>query len=209
MSAAMSKKKGAKKSEPDGKPKRVPYRPTPPKTWKIMRMPKDLKQQLDALLSDGTFHSSLQLAKWLKDNGFEISHRSIRQYRHDFERRLDAVRLATQQARIVCKQFKNDDAEMQTALLRLVQTRLFEVLTVANEEETSQVERRSPTIAAVNIAALARTVSGLVKAETEHRKWAEHAREGVAAVEKKVEEARTKGLSKDAADQIKAVLMEI
>jgi hypothetical protein len=149
------------------------------------------------------------LAKWLKDNGFEISHRSIRQYRHDFERRLDAVRLATQQARIVCKQFKNDDAEMQTALLRLVQTRLFEVLTVANEEETSQVERRSPTIAAVNIAALARTVSGLVKAETEHRKWAEHAREGVAAVEKKVEEARTKGLSKDAADQIKAVLMEI
>ncbi len=61
----------------------------------------------------------------------------------------------------------------------------------------------------MNIAALARTVSGLVKAETEHRKWAERARAGVAAVEKKVEEARTKGLSKDAADQIKAVLMEI
>ena len=61
----------------------------------------------------------------------------------------------------------------------------------------------------MNIAALARTVSGLVKAETDHQKWAEHARAGVAAVEKKVEEARTKGLSKDAADQIKAVLMEI
>jgi hypothetical protein len=52
-------------------------------------------------------------------------------------------------------------------------------------------------------------VSGLARAETEHRKWAERAREGVAAVEQKVEEARTKGLSKDAADQIKAVLMEI
>lgn len=205
----MKDKKRRKKSEPGGKPKRVPYRPTPPKTWKIKRMPKDLKQQLDALLSDGTFHSSLQLAKWLKDNGFEISHRSIRQYRHDFERRLDSVRLATEQARIVCEQFKDDDTQMQTALLRLVQTRLFEVLVVANENEKGRVKRRSPTIAAVNIAALARTVSGLVKAETEHQKWTERARAGMAAVEQKVEEARAKGLSKDAADQIKAVLMEI
>ena len=75
----MKDKKRAKKSEPGGKPKRVPYRPTPPKTWKIKRMPKDLKEQLDKLLSEGTMHSSRQLAKWLKDNGFEISHRGIRQ----------------------------------------------------------------------------------------------------------------------------------
>jgi hypothetical protein len=34
-------------------------------------------------------------------------------------------------------------------------------------------------------------------------------RAGVAAVAQKVEEARNKGLSKEAADQIKAVLMEI
>ena len=74
----MKDKKRAKKSEPGGKPKRVPYRPTPPKTWKIKRMPKDLKEQLDKLLSEGTMHSSRQLAKWLKDNGFEISHRCIR-----------------------------------------------------------------------------------------------------------------------------------
>ncbi|MGB3551701.1 MAG: phage protein Gp27 family protein [Candidatus Binatus sp.] len=204
----MSKKKAAKKSEPDGKPKRVPYRPTPPKTWKIKRMPKDLKEQLDKLLSESKMHTSRQLSKWLKDNGFEISHRCIDEYRHNFERQLDSVRLATEQARIVCEQFKDDDAQMQSALMRLVQTRLFEVLVVANEKETNRRKRTSP-VAAVNIAALARTVSGLVKAETDHQKWAEHARAGVAAVEQKVEEARTKGLSKDAADQIKAVLMEI
>jgi hypothetical protein len=52
-------------------------------------------------------------------------------------------------------------------------------------------------------------VSGLAKTETEHRRWIERARANVATVEKKVEEARAKGLSKDAADQIKAVLMEI
>jgi hypothetical protein len=151
----------------------------------------------------------LQLRKWLGDNGFEISRRCIDDYRHNFERRLDSVRLASEQARIVCDQFKGDDAQMQSALMRLVQTRLFEVLVVANEKETSSKKRTSPTVAAVNVAALARCVSGLVKAETEHRRLVEHMRAGVAAAEQKVEEARAKGLSKDAAQQIKAVLMEI
>ncbi|MGA8640767.1 phage protein Gp27 family protein [Candidatus Binatus sp.] len=205
----MKKEKDGKKENTDGHPKRVPYQPLPPKTWKIKRMARDLKEQLDALLREGTMHTSLQLQKWLADNGFEISRRCIDDYRHNFERQLDSVRLATEQARMVCEQFKGDDAQMQGALLRLVQTRLFEILVVAKEKETSRKKRTSPTVAAVNVGALARCVSGLVKAETEHQKWAEHMRAGVAAVAQKVEEARDKGLSKEAADQIKAVLMEI
>ncbi len=173
----------------------------------MKRMPRDLKDQLDALMSDGAAHTSQQLAKWLGDNGFEISTRSIRQYGENFDRRLDAIRMATEQARIVCKQFKNDDAKMQTALLRLVQTQLFQMLSISNGEGSGK--RRAPAVAPVNIGALARCVSGMARVESEQQKWAERARAKVAAVEKKVEEARTKGLSKDAADQIKAVLMEI
>ncbi len=204
----MSKKKAAKKSEPGGKPKRVPLGEAPAKGWKMRRMPRDLKQQLDAVIADGRFHTSQQLAKWLADNGFEISARTINRYGQNFEQRLDAIRMATEQARIVCEQFKDDDAQMQTALLRLVQTQLFEVLSVANEKPGHRKRAGAP-IAPVNVAALARCVSGLAKTETEHQKWAERARAKVAAVEKKVEEARTKGLSTDAADQIRAVLMEI
>jgi len=209
VSAAMSKKKAAKKSEPDGKPKRVPIDPIPFKTWKIKKLPPDLKEQLDKMLTEGTLHSCRQLSKWLGDNGFEISHAAIHKYGQKFERRLDAVRMAAEQARIVCEQFQGDDAQMQSALMRLVQTQLFEVLAVSNEKEPGTAGKGGATVAPVNLGALARTVSGLARAETEHRKWAERAREGVAAVEQKVEEARTKGLSKDAADQIKAVLMEI
>ncbi len=80
------------------------------------------------MLSEGTLHSCRQLAKWLGDNGFEISHAAIHKYGQKFERRLDAMRMATEQARIVCEQFKGDDEQMQSALMRLVQTRLFEVL---------------------------------------------------------------------------------
>jgi len=203
----MRKKKAAKKSEPGGKPKRVPLAEAPATGWKMRRMPRDLKQQLDALMADGRFHTSQQLAKWLADNGFEISARTINRYGQNFEQRLDAIRMATEQARIVCEQFKDDDAQMQTALLRLVQTQLFQVLAVSKEEGGAR--RRDATIAPVNIGALARCVSGLAKTETEQQKWAERARAKVAAVEQKVEEARAKGLSTDAADQIRAVLMEI
>ena len=201
----MKKKKLAKKNEPVH-PERVPFRGVPAKTWKIKRMPRDLKKELDALMSDGSQHTSQQLAKWLRDNGFEISSRSLRQYREDFEQRLDSVRLATEQARIVCEQFKDDDPAMQTALMRLVQTQLFQVLAASNGEGATNVR---PEIAPINIGALARCVSNLIKAESDHQKWADRARARVATAEKKVEEATTKGLSKTAAQQIKAVLMEI
>jgi hypothetical protein len=93
-----------------------------------------------------------------------------------------------------------------------VQTRLFEVLTAANEVGQGSANEEGATVATVapvNITALARSVSGLVRAESEHRRWAERARAGVAEAEKKVDEAQAKGLSKDAAAQIKAVLLEI
>ena len=205
----MGEKKRAKKSGAGGKPKRVPIDPIPFKTWKIKKLPPDLKEQLDQMLTEGTLHSCRQLSKWLGDNGFEISARTINRYGQNFERRLEAVRMATEQARIVCEQFKGDDTQMQTALLRLVQTHLFEVLSVANEDPNQGKRSDAPIVAPVNISALARTVSGLAKAETEHRKFAERMRARVAAVGQKVEEARAKGLSPDAADQIRAVLLEI
>jgi hypothetical protein len=133
-------------------------------------LPPDLKEELDRMLTEGTLHSCRQLAKWLGDNGFEISHAAIHKYGQKFERRLDSVRIATEQARIVCEQFKDDDKQMQNALMRLVQTRLFEVLSAANETETGDANAEEATVAPVNVTALARSVSGLARAETEHRK---------------------------------------
>ena len=188
---------------------------------KIRRLPEHLKIELDRRLSTGTFRSWRNLSKWFADNGYEISHAALHKYGQKFDRRLDSIRLATEQARIVCEQFKDDDVQMQSALLRLVQTRLFEVLSAVNEKpkrvrkkkgggegvevESVEVEKVAP----VNLTALARSVSGLVKAETENRKWAEHVREAVATAKKTIDESKGKGLSPNVADQIRAVLMEV
>ena len=208
-SSSPLKGEGENGEETDGRPVRVPIDPIPLHAGKIRRLPPDLKEELDQMLTAGRLHSCRQLAKWLGDNGFEISHAAIHKYGQKFERKLQAVRMATEQARIVCEQFDGDDEQMRSALMRLVQTNLFEVLVAVKETEKGGAVEEGATIAPVNLTALARSVSGLARAETEHRKWAERARAGVAEAGRKVEEAREKGLSKDAAEQIKSILMEI
>jgi len=169
-----------------------------------------LKSELDRRLAEGTFRSFRILSSWLGRNGYRISYKALNDYGRKFDRRLDAIRLATEQARIVCAQFKDDDVSIQTALLRLVQTRLFEVLRTINEtDKKGTAGANHERVATVNLTVLARTVSNLARAETENRKWADHAREVVAAATKKLDDSKGKGLSPNVANQIRAVLMEI
>ncbi len=198
------------------KPKRIPFPEGLSERHKIDQLPADLKKELDSRLTEGDFRSVRVLSSWLHKNGFEISHQAINRYQQKFDRRLDAIRLATEQARIVCAQFKEDDIDMQTALLRLVQTRLFEVLSAINQKAKVAADGTqepagpgSERIATVNLTALARTVSGLARAETENRKWAERAREAVALAAKKLDDSHGKGLTPNVANQIRAVLVEI
>ena len=47
-----------------------------------------LEEELDKMLTEGRMHSCRQLAKWLADNGFEISRAAIHKYGQKFERKL-------------------------------------------------------------------------------------------------------------------------
>jgi len=196
-----------KESKPDGKP---PKLERIRRAGKIRRLPEDVKIELDRRLEAGTFRSFRILSEWFAEKGYEISHTALSKYRLKFDRRLESIRLASEQARIVCEQFKDDDVNMQGALLRLVQTHLFQMLRdVKDEEIRTTGGAATEKIAPINITALARSVSGLVRAEAENRKLAERTRVAVSEAAKKVDEAREKGLSVDAANQIRAALMEI
>src|SRR5438309_597618 len=72
---------------------------------KIARLPDKLRDELDGQLREGSFRSCRALSKWLADNGYTISHAAIHKYGQNFERRLDAVRIASEQARLVCEQY--------------------------------------------------------------------------------------------------------
>ncbi|HUO06438.1 MAG TPA: phage protein Gp27 family protein [Candidatus Binataceae bacterium] len=174
---------------------------------KIHRMPPALKEEFDRRLREGGFAGHQELADWLSQQGIAVSKQAIHAYGRKFEEQLAAIRLATEQAREVCAQFEGDEKSMQEALLRLVQTQLFQVLIAANERLPAGA--KTGPAGSLNLSAVARSVAGLVRAEAEHRKWTEHAREKIAAAGKKIDEAREHGLSERGADEIRRVLMEI
>jgi Protein of unknown function (DUF3486) len=201
-------------------PARSPFDPAATdQRWKIRALPTDLRAELERRLIDGTFQSYGALSNWLLKNGFKISTTTLFRYGRTFERKLDAVRIATEQARIVCEQFKDDDASIQDALMRLVQTQLFQVLVAGNEkqevtslheqERRAALEEQAEIIEPINIHAVARSVASLARSEAEYRKRNERAREKIAAAGKKIDEAQAKGLPVESAEQIKEVLMKV
>ena len=207
----MDKKQGLQADAEAGAPVRIAFAPMlKPGSKKIARLPVDLHDELDRRLTGSAFHSSRELSKWLAANGYTISHTSIHKYGQKFERRLDAIRIASEQARLVCEQFDGDDVSMQNALMRLVQTQMFDMLTAANETAKRTPKGRVADVIPINLTGVARTVAGLLKVDVERRRWAERTREKIAEAAETLEAAKkSDGLSDNVVATIRGVLMAI
>ncbi len=206
----MDEKKVGKADAAAGAPARVPFKPMlAPGSKKIARLPQDLHDELDLRLAGSAFTSSRELSKWLGQNGYTISHAAIHKYGQKFERRLAAIRIASDQARIVCEQFKDDDVSMQDALMRLVQSQMFQMLVAANETAKRTPKGRGADVIPINLTGVARSVAGLLRVDIERRRWTERTRAKIAQAAETIEAARSDGLSEIVAAKIRGVLMAI
>jgi len=172
---------------------------------RIGKLPQKLRDELDRRLIQSDFGSYRGLSNWLRENGFKISHAALHKYAQKFERRLEAVRLAAAEAKVIAEETAGDDHAMRQGLMKLVQTHLFLVLT--------KILDAKPDSLAPNFHAISRSVEGLTKADVMLEKWyveeREHIERQVSAAEKTLDEARERGLSPEAAEQIRAALVEI
>ena len=187
-------------------PPPVPYQPY---RRKIAALPEHLRAELDRHLSRHSFHSCRSLSKWLRDNGYTISHAAIHKYGQSFDRHLEAVRRASEQARSVCEQFKDDDESMQNALMRLVQSQLFQMLVAVNETSKRNTKGSATDLVPINLPALARSVAGLLKVDVERRRWSERTRAKIVQASEVLEAAKSDGLGEDVVSRIRDVLMAI
>ena len=178
-------------------------RPAQLRTDNLKRLPPALRAELDLRIAQHDFSGFRDLKSWLRQRGYLITTDKVEYYTNKLEARLAAVRMASAQATAIVEAFGDDDMEMNQALLQLVQQHLFTVL----------VELKGVELSRANLPALARSVAGLARVSIEQRKYLEEMRAGlakkVAAVTATVETATTRGLTEDAALQIKRVLMEI
>lgn len=99
----------------------------PPRS-KIKQLPPDVKKWLDQALLEGDFSGYEFLEQELAKRGYQIGKSSINRYGQEFENRLHALKLATEQARAISESAPDDAGAMNDALIRLVQQKAFDTL---------------------------------------------------------------------------------
>ncbi|MCE5212120.1 MAG: DUF3486 family protein [Deltaproteobacteria bacterium] len=167
---------------------------------KIITLPDDIKAELDKRLLAGNFSDYSTMVEWLngqlQERGLqiEISRSSLHRYGQDFEERLAAISLATQQAKAVAEAAGDDENAMNEALIRLIQTKTFDLLV------TSDNQKMLPKLGIM--------ISKLGNVSISQKKWMREMRKKVQEeTAAKVEEvAKAEGISPESLKKIHEVL---
>jgi len=177
----------------------------PPRSF-VLDLPEDLRKDLNGLLVSKGFADYSGLEAWLNQElqvrGLEIrvSRSAIHRHGQQFEEKLETMRMATEQAKAIAEGASDDEGAMNEALIRLVQTKMFEALMdVGSKDDLSKI--------GVAIARLSR-------ASVTQKKWAEEVKTKLeakkqAAAAKVDAISKTRGLTADVAAQIRAEILGI
>jgi UDP:flavonoid glycosyltransferase YjiC (YdhE family) len=169
----------------------------PPRS-KVLSLPEEDRKWLDAALVAGHFQDYRALAEELQRRGYEISHAAVWRYGTEFERSLGAVKLATEQARAIAEAAGDDEGALNDAVIRLIQTKSFEVLTKLATEDIDE-----------SFVDLGTMLSRLGKVAIDQKKWAATAREKIAKKLEALEEQGKQGKGSIDPETVRRVREEI
>ena len=163
---------------------------------KISKLPAQIKAWLDAALADNNCSEYEWLSTELKTRGFDISKSAIHRYGQEFEDKLFAIKIATEQAKAITDAIPDDAGAMNDALIRLVQQKAFDTL-VKMEEGAS-------------IKDIGLMVARLSNATVKQKQFAEEVRAKAVVAADAVEAIGKKGgLTADALDTIRRGILGI
>ena len=170
-----------------------------PRRSKVKSLPKDVREALDEKLVEEGFQNYEDLAEWLAGQGYDISKSSVHRYGQEFEDRLEALRIATAQAKEITEQVGDDEGALGDALTAVVQEKAFGLLTSMEMEEQE-----------VEFTSLMNAIARLQKASVQQKKFMQEMREKAQQAAEEAEEiAREGGLSEDGAEKIRAKILGI
>ncbi len=171
-----------------------------PQRSKVLTLPDEIKAELNKRLIANSFCDYAALADWLKGNGFEISRSSVQRYGQEFEERLAAIKIATDQAQAIAEAAGDDQGAMSDALVRLCQEKAFQVLVAMQDPDPEKVD--------INKVGL--MVSRLTRASVAQKKWMAEAKEKAVKVAGEVKKvARAGGLTEEQAEDIRRKILGI
>jgi hypothetical protein len=158
------------------------------KRSKVTQLPKEVKAWLDQALIENNFSGYAQLEQELVARGCVIGKSSIHRYGQEFEDRLRAVKLATEQATAIAAASPDDGGAMNDALIRLVQEKAFQALL--------KMEEGAP------LKEIGLMVARLSNATVKQKQWATEVREKAQSVADSVVDLIAKGGMSEASQEI-------
>lgn len=165
-------------------------------------LPDAVKAKLNQRLIAGGFAGYSALETWLKEQGYEISRSAIHRYGQEFEDKLAAIKIATEQARAITEAVGDDEGRMSDALISLVQQQAFDVLVNMQKRDPETYEKLFPKMGIV--------VSRLARASVAQKKWQSEAREKArTTADEIVKEVKKGGLSAEKAEEIRKKILGI
>lgn len=159
----------------------------------VQQLPEEIRTELDRRLVASGFGGYEALSAWLGEQGLEISKSSLHRYGSAFEKKLGALRIASQQAKAIAEAVGDDQNAMGEALVNLAQEKAFNVLMEMDIDPEGQ-----------DFSKLTRSIAELNRAAVQQKKFAEEVRAKVEAKFKSLEEGATaKGLDAETLRQVR------
>ncbi len=150
---------------------------------KVLTLPPELKEWLDAQLIRGGFSDYVQLAADLKARGESVSKSALHRYGSQFEKRMAQLKMSNEQARALVDASPDDEDKLGAAVIRLTQDRIFQLLVDLEIDPDS-----------VDVNKLFKNAAEIGKASVTQKKFTMEARAAIedAARKKVLEEQRAK-----------------
>jgi len=138
-----------------------------PRRHKVDTLPQHIKAELERMLIDRTHAGYKALSAWLGERGFYIGKSSIHRYDTKLQEMMGRIRASTEAARMLAQQMPDDADEHSAAVLRLVQSELFDALLniCESDAEIDPAERIRTLAQAV------RAIAESIRASIERQRW--------------------------------------
>lgn len=152
---------------------------------KVDALPPALKAELERLLADRSHGGYEALAAWLKDQGYDISKSAVHRYDQRVQAVMMRIRASTEAARLLAQAAPDEADEHSAAVLRMVQSALFDAMArVTEAAEEADPERQVKVLAAA-----ARAIAEASRASIGQKRWADEVRAKLEEVERVAQKA--------------------
>lgn len=164
----------------------------PPRSKIDTQLPPDVKAWLQEVLLDRRHPGYIALSEMLKEKGYDISHAAVHRFDQRVQRAMSTIRASTEAAKLITSISPDQADEHSAAIIRLVQSELFESLLRVREAG----EETDPAAQVKLLARAAQAIAQSVKASITQKHWQDEVSAKLNEIEKK---ATQSGRTLDAA----------